>query len=96
MRIVESAVLAGRGVLCGRGVQRLELDVVLAKQALVVAKALQQLSLGKPAAPLAGERSCHALGAGPDAVGAGGFAIALDFALLTQHTGQHALRLRSG
>lgn len=83
-------------MLCGRRVQRLELYVVLAKQALVVPKTLQQLSLGKPAAPQSrDERGWHALRAGPDAVGTGEFAIALDFALLTQHARKHPLRLRS-
>jgi hypothetical protein len=54
-RVRASAVLAWRLVLCNCGwcVQRLELDVVLAKQALVVPEAVQQLSLWKSTAPLA-------------------------------------------
>jgi hypothetical protein len=98
---VSAVVVARRCMLCGcrRGVQGLELDVVLAKQALVVPEAVQQLSFRKPAAPLArDERSGHALSAGPDAVFAGKYAIALDLALLTLHAGKDPprLRLRSG
>ena len=68
----------------GSQVNRLELDVILAKQALVVAKALQQLSHGKLAAPLRrSECGWHALRADLDAVGAGEFAVTFDLALLT-------------
>ena len=79
-----SSILARRHVLCRGCVQRLELDIVLAKQAFVVPKTFQQLSLGVSTAPLArGECGRHALYAGPSAVGAGEFALAFDLALLT-------------
>jgi hypothetical protein len=85
-RVVASAVLSGRRAVHGspRPVQGLELDVVLPKQGLIVPKALQQFSLGKSAPPLA-LRGDDALRGGLDAVGAGEFAIAFDFPLLTQH-----------
>jgi hypothetical protein len=51
-RIIASVVCTGERFLCGRRVQRLEVDVVLAKQVFVAPEALQQVSLGKPAAPL--------------------------------------------
>lgn len=78
--------------------ERLKFDAVVAEQALVVAEAVQQLSLGEPPATLA-EAQCRggdALCIGPDTIGTGKFAfVTFHLALLTQYARKHSLRLRS-
>ncbi len=70
-----------RELLRGRRVQGLEVDVVLAKQALVESKALQQLPLGQLTAPppTRGNGGWQALHSSPKAGGTWGFSIALGF-----------------
>ncbi len=81
-RIIKSSISIGASeLLRGRPVQGLEVDVVLAKQALVESKALQQLPLRQlaAAAPTRGNGGWQALHSSPKAGGAWGFAIALGF-----------------
>jgi hypothetical protein len=72
-------------------VERIELDVIQAKQSFIISQALQQLFLGKSPASLAG--CLLALHAGTYTVDARECTITLDLALLAQHTGQRALGL---
>jgi hypothetical protein len=77
-------------------VERLELDIVLTEQVLVLAETFQQLSLGKPASSPAarGQRRRHTLRAGRVAICARKSVVTLDLALLTAYTRQHPLWLR--
>ena len=88
-----------RFLLCGRGsfVEWLMFDVMVAEQALVLVEAVQQLSLRKPAATLAGaqRRGGYALRAGSDTVGTGELPVTLHFALLAQDARKHPLALCS-
>ena len=75
----------------------LKFDVTAAEQALVMAKAVQQLTLGEPAATLAEGWNCggYALCIGPDAIATRGFPVTFHFALLTQYARKHPRWLRS-
>lgn len=81
-------------MVSSRRVERVELDVMLPQQALIVSQARQQVSLSKSPASLAG--CLLALLSGTYTVDARECTIALDLALLTQHTGQHASGLGGG
>lgn len=74
--------------------ERVEPDVMLAQQALIVSQARQQIFLSKPPVSLAG--CLLAWLSGTYTVEARECAIALDLALLTQHAGQHTPGLDDG
>jgi len=87
----------GRLLFGGRGpVQGFELDIVLAKQILIFANAIQELPLGEPAPPWPRRQGRDALRLEPGAVGTRELAITLDLALLAEKTGQYPLRFRWG
>lgn len=73
--------------------ERLKFDVVLAKQQLIVAEAVQELPLREPAPPRPRCESQYALRPRFGAVGTRKPSVTLYLALLAEHTGQHALWL---
>jgi hypothetical protein len=74
--------------------QGLESNAVFRKEILIVAQAIEQLSLRKSTASLPGDcRSGYTLCTSLGAVGTRIFSIALDLSLRAQHARKYALRL---
>lgn len=77
-----------------RRMQGLESNAVFRKEILIVAQAIEQLSLRKSTASLPGDcRSGYTLCTSLGAVGTRIFSIALDLSLRAQHARKYALRL---
>jgi hypothetical protein len=75
-------------------VERVELDIVLAEKALILAQSIKELTLSEPAFAVAGNLAgWDALDLCSETVFARKCTVTLDLALLTEDTRQHALGL---